>query len=141
MLAKELKSIILPSEVTSLQYIDVTRVGGTEEKMVHQSMHAIIQHLLELNISVPDFKQQGPSQEATFSGTQWIGGQKTVPESVLIEMQSIQAPPDKKELRPLLGTLGAWKSHTPGFHILEKTVYNLLKKNTGGIGNKITMKH
>lgn len=81
-----------------LQYVDVILVGGPEEKIVYRSINAIIQHLLELNISVPDFKQQGPSQEATFSGTQWIGGQKTVPESILVEMQSIQAPPDKNEL-------------------------------------------
>lgn len=45
-------------------------------------------------------------------------------------MQSIQAPPDKNELWALLGTLGAWKSHAPEFHILEKPLYNLLKKNT-----------
>lgn len=37
--------------------------------MVHQSMNAIIQHLQELNISVPDLKRQGPGQEAAFLGT------------------------------------------------------------------------
>lgn len=64
-----LESIILPPEVTILQYTDDALIGGHDEEMVHQSMNAIVQHLQELNISVPDLKWQGSSQEATFLGT------------------------------------------------------------------------
>lgn len=71
MVAKEFESVILPPEVTILQYTDDTLIEEHDEEMVHQSMNAIVQHLEELNISVPDLKQQGPSQEATFSGIYW----------------------------------------------------------------------
>lgn len=69
MLAKELESIIFPPEVTILQYTADTLIGGHGKEIVQQSMKAVIQHLQELNISVPDSKQQGPSQEATFLST------------------------------------------------------------------------
>lgn len=90
MVAKGFESVILPPEVIILQYTDDTLTEGHNEEMVRQSMHAIAQHLKELNTSIPDSKQQGPSQEATFSGIYWIEGEKTVTESVLAEIQSIQ---------------------------------------------------
>lgn len=59
MLAEQLESVILPPEVTILQYTDDTLIGGRDEETVHQSMNAIVQYLQELNISVPDLKRQG----------------------------------------------------------------------------------
>jgi len=64
-------------------------------------------------------KWQGPSQEATFLAIRWIGVQKTVPESVLAKIQSIQAPSDKTVLQVLLKTFGLWRSHISGFSILR----------------------
>lgn len=37
--------------------------------MVSQSVNAIVQHLQELNLSIPNSKWQGPSQEVTFLGS------------------------------------------------------------------------
>lgn len=79
MLAKEVGSIILPPEVTILQYVDDILIRGPDEETVGQSMNVVVQHLQELNINIPDSTWQGPSQEVIFLGTWWIGGWKTLP--------------------------------------------------------------
>lgn len=54
MLAKEQESIILPPEITVLQYTDDILIGDPNEEMIHQSMNAIVQHLQKVNLSIPD---------------------------------------------------------------------------------------
>lgn len=65
-----------------------------------------------------------------------MGGQKTVPESVLAEIQSIQASSDKKALQALLGTFGLWRSCISGFSILGASLEFAEEKCSMELGTK-----
>ena len=74
--------------------------------------------LYALGIEISQEKQQGPSEEVKFLGVRWVGGRKEIPQDVLEDLWDLSDPADKKSLRGIIGTLGFWRQHRPGFRIL-----------------------
>ncbi|KFM05996.1 hypothetical protein AS27_14372, partial [Aptenodytes forsteri] len=128
-LAKELETLKLPQEVTVVQYIDDVLIGGHSAEPVKQAMDIVITHLQSIGVEVPEEKKQGPSQEVTFLRVRWIGGKEMVPAEVLQEIQQLPIPENKKEFHAVLGTSGFWRPRIPGFSIIVRPLYNLVKKN------------
>ncbi|CAM5100355.1 unnamed protein product [Eretmochelys imbricata] len=129
-LAKVLDDLILPPNVQTVQYIDDILIGGKTSEEVQETMNQIKGALEALNLELPAEKCQGPSQEIKFLGTVWMGGRRSVPNDTVQELNQAPSPESKDQLRQILGTLGFWRKHVPGFAIIARPLYNLLKKST-----------
>ncbi|CAM5103890.1 unnamed protein product [Natator depressus] len=128
-LAKVLDDLILPPNVQTVQYIDDILIGGKTSEEVQEAMNQIKGALEALNLELPAEKCQGPSQEIKFLGTVWMGGRRSVPNDTVQELNQATSPESKDQLRQILGTLGFWRKHVPGFAIIARPLYNLLKKS------------
>lgn len=104
-------------------------MGGEEEKAVRITVQDIQNKLNEEGIEVPSAKCQGPSKEVKFLGTWWIAGQAVIPNETITKLDTISTPTTKKELQQIMGTLGYWRNHVPGFSIIARPLYTLMKKH------------
>uniref|UniRef100_A0A8C3K9U4 ribonuclease H n=1 Tax=Calidris pygmaea TaxID=425635 RepID=A0A8C3K9U4_9CHAR len=127
-LAELLQSVSLPQDVKLYQYIDDILIGGTSPETVGEAAAAVWQTLNKAEIEVPPGKCQGPSKEVKFLGTCWIAGSAVIPPDTLRKIEELQMPQSKKELQQLMGTLGYWRKHVPGFSIISRPLYSLLRK-------------
>ncbi|KFV64175.1 hypothetical protein N307_00621, partial [Dryobates pubescens] len=128
-LAALLDTIEVPKDVSVYQYIDDIFVGGNDKGKVGSVAAAIWDLLTKNGLQVPQDKCQGPSQEIKFLGSWWVAGAVSVPEDALEAIERDQLPNNKRELQQLLGTLGYWRKHIPGFSVIARPLYDLLKKN------------
>ncbi|NXV53434.1 TF29 protein, partial [Uria aalge] len=126
-LAKLLHTIEVPSDVPIYQYIDDILVDNKEQ--LGQVAEAICNLLTKNGLDIPPSKCQGPRQEVKFPGAWWIAGAVAVPDDTLSAIEKGQTPGNKTELQQLLGTLGYWKKHIPGFSVIACPLYDLLWKN------------
>ncbi|KFQ26584.1 hypothetical protein N331_12944, partial [Merops nubicus] len=117
------------SKVKVYQYIDDILVGGPTEAEVQTVYDAIIKHLTDIQIEVPEEKRQSPSQWAKFLGIKWRSGTWNIPPNTLSHLQKIKIPTNKKKLQGILGTLQYWRKHIPDFSVITRPLYDLLKKN------------
>ncbi|NXA44331.1 TF29 protein, partial [Eudromia elegans] len=127
-LAELLQKVSLPPDVKLYQYIDDILIGGDSPEKVGKVAKAVWQTLLEADIEVPPGKCQGPSKEVKFLGTWWIAGSAVIPPDTLRKIEELQMPQSRKELQQLMGTLGYWRKHVPGFSIIARPLYSLLRK-------------
>ncbi|NXO54347.1 POL5 protein, partial [Aramus guarauna] len=127
-LAKVLTEISSPPGVTIYQYIDDILIGGENSEEVRHTMENVREKLTALGLDITPSKCQGPSQEVKFLGVWWIKGAVSIPPDTLEEIEQGQNPSNKKELQRVLGTLGYWRKHIPGFSIIARPLYNLLRK-------------
>ncbi|NXM33553.1 TF26 protein, partial [Oxyruncus cristatus] len=127
-LAKVLAEILIPPDVTLYRYIDDILIGGNDQESVKSTMKTIQEALTELGLEVPEAKCQGLAQEIRFLGVWWIKGAASVPPDTLDKTEHGQNPSSVKELQEILGTLGYWCKHIPGFSIIAHPLYNLLRK-------------
>ncbi|KAK4807063.1 hypothetical protein QYF61_018404 [Mycteria americana] len=127
-LAELLQTVSLPQEVKLYQYIDDILIGGTSPEKVGEAAAAVWQALNKAEIEIPPGKCQGPSKEVKFLGTWWIAGSAVIPPDTLRKIEELQMPQSRKELQQLMGTLGYWRKHVPGFSIISRPLYSLLRK-------------
>ena len=127
-LVKILADISRSPSVTAYQYIDEILIGGENPDEVRRAMENMQQRLTALELHIPPSKCQGPAQEVKFLGVWWIKGAASVPPDTLEKIENGQNPASKKELQQVLGTLGYWRKHIPGFSIIARPSYNLLKR-------------
>ncbi|KAK4810621.1 hypothetical protein QYF61_007358 [Mycteria americana] len=127
-LAELLQTVSLPQEVKLYQYIDDILIGGTSPEKVGEAAAAVWQALNKAEIEIPPGKCQGPSKEVKFLGTWWIAGSAVIPPDTLRKIEELQMPQPRKELQQLMGTLGYWRKHVPGFSIISRPLYSLLRK-------------
>ncbi|KFW10336.1 hypothetical protein N326_05299, partial [Eurypyga helias] len=123
-LAKVLAEIPVPSDNTIYQYINGILTGGKNQESVRATMENIRGTLLELGLEMPDSTCQGPAQEFKFLGVWWIKGVASVPQDTLERIEWGQNPSSVKELQ-VLGALGYWCKHIPGFSVIA---HPLLRK-------------
>ncbi|NXJ11777.1 POLY protein, partial [Odontophorus gujanensis] len=116
-LAKVLTKIHISPDVKVYQYIDDIFIGGENEENVKLTMEIIKRNLMEL---IPEVNCQGPAQEVKFLGVWWVKGAASVPPDTLEKIECGQHPSDVKELQGVLGTLGYWRKHIPGFSIIAR---------------------
>ncbi|KAF1407180.1 Retrovirus-related Pol polyprotein from transposon 17.6, partial [Spheniscus mendiculus] len=126
-LAELLQTVSLPQEVKLYQYIDDILIGGTSPEKVGEAAAAVWQALNKAEIKIPPRKCQGSSKEVKFLGTWWIAGNAAIPPDTLRKIEELQMP-QLKELQQLMGTLGYWRKHVPGFSIISRPLYSLLWK-------------
>lgn len=127
-LAKILAEIPVSPDSTVYQYIDDILIGGKNQEGVRDTMENIRKTLLDLGLEIPDSKCQGPAQEVKFLGVWWVNGAASVPQDTLEKIEHGQNPSSVKELQQVLGTLSYWRKHIPGFAIIARPLYNLLKR-------------
>ncbi|NXN81012.1 TF26 protein, partial [Bombycilla garrulus] len=127
-LAKALSEIPVSQGCTVYQYIDDILIGGESQESVQDMMQNIRKTLSDLGLEIPDSKCQGPAQEVKFLGVWWIKGAASVPQDTLKKIEHGQNPSSTKELQQVLGTLSYWRKHIPGFSIIARPLYCLLKK-------------
>lgn len=72
-------------------------------------------------------KCQGPSKEVKFLGPWWISGQAVIPEKTITKLDAKPIVTTKKDLQKIMGTLGYWRNHVPGFSIMKS--YSVMRKN------------
>ncbi|NWI40403.1 POL5 protein, partial [Picathartes gymnocephalus] len=111
-LAKLLQQIKIQEGVQLYQYTDDVLVGGEEENAVRLAAHDI-----------------GPSKEVKFLGTWWVAGQAVIPDETITKLNAISTPQQKKELQQIMDTLGYWRNHVPGFSIIARPLYTLMRKH------------
>ncbi|GAB0208371.1 pol-like protein ENS-3 [Grus japonensis] len=127
-LAKVLSEIPSPQGITIYQYIDDILIGGENSEEVGHTMEGIQEKLITLGLDIPPSKCQGPAQEVKFLGVWWIKGAASIPPNTLEKIEHGQNPSSVKDLQQVLGTLGYWCKHIPGFSIIARPLYNLLRK-------------
>ncbi|NXT86249.1 POL5 protein, partial [Zapornia atra] len=127
-LARILKEIDIPDGISVYQYIDDILIGGDNQETVKGAFNQILSTLTSLGLEIPYAKCQGPSQEVKFLGVWWCGGAIAVPADTLEKIEAGKAPENKKELQQILGTLSYWRKHVPGFSIIARSLYKLIKK-------------
>ena len=127
-LAELLQTVSLPADVKLYQYIDDILIGGPSPDKVGEVAATVWQTLHEAKIEIPPEKCQGPSKEVKFLGTWWIAGSAAIPPDTLNKIEQSEMPQSKKELQQLMGTLGYWRKHVPGFSIIARPLYSLLRK-------------
>lgn len=108
------------------QYIDDILIGEDNREQVRLVAETVRKLLIKAGLGVPASKCQGPGQEIKFLGTWWIAGAIAVPEDTMSNTKKGQTPRNKTELQQLLGTLGYWKKHIPGFSVIARPLYDLL---------------
>ncbi|NXX72937.1 POL3 protein, partial [Spizella passerina] len=128
-LAALLDTIKVPEGIVIYQYIDDILVGGDNKDQVGSVAKAIWELLTQNGLDIPSAKCQGPGQEIKFLGAWWVAGAVAVPADTLEEIEKGQIPGNKRELQKLLGTLGYWRKHIPGFSVIARPLYDLLKKH------------
>ncbi|KAK4820861.1 hypothetical protein QYF61_007866 [Mycteria americana] len=128
-LAALLGTVKVASGVHIYQYIDDIPVGGENKGQAGQVGETMWNLLMENRLDIPPSKCQGPRQEIQFLGAWWIAGTITVPDDVLSAIEGEQTPNSKTELQHLLGTLGYWRNHIPGFLVIARPLYDFLRKN------------
>ncbi|NWW73103.1 TF26 protein, partial [Climacteris rufus] len=128
-LAELLQQIKINEGVQIYQYIDDVLVGGEEKDTVRIVARDIWNKLNEEGIEVPPNKCQGPSKEVKFFGTWWVSGQAVIPEETMTKLDIINTLANKKELQKIMGCLGYWRNHVPGFSIIARPLYTLMRKN------------
>ena len=119
----------VPLGVHMYQYIDDILVGGDNKEQVGQGADAIRNLLVKNGLDVPSSKCQGPGQEITFLGAWWIAGAVAVRADTRSAIEKGQTAGNKTELQQLLGTLGYWRKHIPGFSLIVCPLCDLLEKN------------
>ncbi|GAB0208996.1 pol-like protein ENS-3 [Grus japonensis] len=127
-LAKVLSEIPSPQGITIYQYINDILIGGKNSEEVRHTMEGIQEKLITLGLDIPPSKCQGPAQEVKFLGVWWIKGAASVPPDALEKIEHGQNPSSIKELQQVLGSLSYWRKHIPGFSIIARPLYNLLRK-------------
>ncbi|KFP80994.1 hypothetical protein N311_03699, partial [Apaloderma vittatum] len=127
-LAKILTEIPSPPGVTIYQYIDDILIGGVDVEGVRCAMEAVREKLVALGLDIPPSKCQRPTKEVKFLGVWWIKGAASIPPDTLEQIEQRQNPSSTKELQQILGTLGYWHKHIPGFSPIAHPLYNLLRK-------------
>ncbi|NWX94115.1 TF26 protein, partial [Nothoprocta ornata] len=144
-LVKLLVTVKKPPEICIYQYIDDILIGGSDKESVRETAQTIW-HLLTnhgLQVIPPECrplhpawwtpsKCQGPAQEVQFLGSLCVSGVVAVPDDTLMEIEKGCLPQNKKELQQLqqlIGTLGYWRKHVPGFSVIAHPLFDLLRKN------------
>ncbi|KFQ41576.1 hypothetical protein N333_04379, partial [Nestor notabilis] len=127
-LAKVLAEIPVPPGNTVYQYIDDILIGGENRESVKDTMKNIQKTLVELGLEIPDSKCQAPAQEVKFLGVWWVKRAASIPQDTLENLEHGQNPSNVKELQQVLGALAYWCKHIPGFSIIARPLYSLLKK-------------
>uniref|UniRef100_K7EZ27 ribonuclease H n=1 Tax=Pelodiscus sinensis TaxID=13735 RepID=K7EZ27_PELSI len=128
-LSKVLDGLTMPPSIQMLQYIDDILIGGDTTEEVQQAVDLVKTALENLGLALPPDKCQGPSHEVKFLGAVWMGGRRSVPDDTVQELSQAPSPGDKSQLRQTLGVLGFWRKHVPGFAVIARPLYNLLKKS------------
>lgn len=72
---------------------------------------------------------QGPSKEVKFQGAWYISGQAVIPEKTITKLDAKPTLTTKKELQKIMGSLGYWIKHVPGFSIIMRPLYSVMRKN------------
>ncbi|NWH69131.1 TF29 protein, partial [Geococcyx californianus] len=129
-LAQVLQGLSYPEGVEVYQYIDDILIAGNNKQQVSVAMQTIVDKLESLGLDIPPSKRQDPSGEVKFLGVWWIKGMVTIPSDTLQQIEEGQTPTSRKDLQQLLGTLGYWRKHIPGFSIIAQPLYNLLRKTS-----------
>ncbi|KFU90677.1 hypothetical protein M959_08662, partial [Chaetura pelagica] len=111
------------------QYTDDILIGGQSEKEVKAVYDAIIKHLTDMHVEIPEEKRQSPSQEAKFLGIKWKGGTWNISSDTLSHLKEIKKNKNKKELQEILRTLQYWRKHILDLSIIARPLFDLLKKN------------
>ncbi|KAF1467685.1 Transposon Tf2-9 polyprotein, partial [Megadyptes antipodes antipodes] len=102
--------------------------GGTSPEKVGEAVAAVWQALNKAEIEIPPRKCQEPSKEVKFLHIWCIAGSAVIPPCTLRKIKELQMPQSRKELQLLMGTLGYWRKHVPGFDIISHPLYSLLWK-------------
>ncbi|KFW92388.1 hypothetical protein N336_03296, partial [Phalacrocorax carbo] len=122
-LAKILAEISHRDSPVMCQYRgDILRAGDNQQT-VERGMEKIVDKLTSLGLEIPTPKRQGPGQGVKFLGVWWIKGAVSTPPDSLQESEEGRTPESE-----VLGTLGYWRKHIPGFSIIARPPYNLLQK-------------
>jgi len=103
-------------------------IGGEQFDTVKQATDVVTLHLTTLGLEIPPSKCQGPAQEVKFLGVWWIKGAFSIAPDTLEKIEQGQDPSNVKELQQVLGTLVYCRKHVPGFSIIARPLYNLLRK-------------
>ncbi|KFQ68585.1 hypothetical protein N335_04301, partial [Phaethon lepturus] len=127
-LAELLQTLSLPQDVKLYQYIDDILIKGISSEKVGEAALAIWQVLQQAEVEDPPEKCQGPSREVKFLGTWWIVGSAAIPPDTLNKIEQLQMPQSRNELQQIMGTLRYWGKHVPGFSIIARPPYSLLRK-------------
>lgn len=96
-------------------------MGGENPENVNTVMKGLQEKLTDLGLHIPESKCQRLAQEVKFLGPWWVRGAASVPPNTLRQLSSM-------EVQQILGTLRYWQKHIPGFSIIARPLYNLLKK-------------
>ncbi|KFV95156.1 hypothetical protein N327_12739, partial [Fulmarus glacialis] len=127
-LAQLLQTVSLSQNVKLYQYIDDILIGGDSPEEVGEAATEVWQVLPKAEVEIPPEKCQGPSKKVEFLGAWWIAGNATIPPDTLSKIEQLQMPQSKKELQQLMGTLRYWRKHVPGFSVIARPLYSLLRK-------------
>ncbi|KAF1463968.1 Transposon Tf2-9 polyprotein, partial [Spheniscus demersus] len=114
-------------QTVSLKMHDIL-TGGTSPEKVGEAVAAVWQALNKAEIEIPPRKCQEPSKEVKFLRIWCIAGSAVIPPCTLRKIKELQMPQSRKELQLLMGTLGFWRKHVPGFYIISHPLYSLLWK-------------
>ncbi|KGL80367.1 hypothetical protein N309_02278, partial [Tinamus guttatus] len=125
--AKLLATVKKPPGICIYQYIYDILIGGNDKECVRETAQTVWQLLTDHDMEVPPSKCQSPAQEVKFLGALWLSGAAAVPDDTLTVIEKGCLPQNKKELQQLMGTLGHWRKHVPGFSVIARPLYDLLR--------------
>jgi len=127
--AQELETIPTRVVVKIYQYINDVLVGESQIEEVGEMQWDIITHLESIGLTIPPENIQAPCSEVKFFGIWWRGGMTCILPDPLSSLDLIKMPVSKKDLRYALGLLMFWRKHIPGFSIVTRPLYDLLRNN------------
>lgn len=135
-LAELLQTVPFPPDMKLYQYIGDILIGGTFPEKVGEVVAAVWQALHEAEVESSPEKCQGPSREIKFLGTWWRADNAVIPPDTLSKIEELQMPQSRKELQPLMHTLGYWRKHAPGFLSLLAHYTHFCEKENRGDGTQ-----
>ncbi|NWV94951.1 POLY protein, partial [Machaerirhynchus nigripectus] len=124
----ELQQIKAQEGAQIYQYLDGVLVRGEEESAVRITTQDIWNTLNEEGVEVPSAECQGPSKEVALLGTRRVAGQTAIPDETITKLDAISTPTTKTELQKIMGCLGYWRNHVPGFSIIARPFYTPVRK-------------
>lgn len=93
--------------------------------MNYKSLAGAWQALYKAEVEIPPEKFPTPSREVKFLGTWCIAGSAAILLDILCKTEQLQMPQSWKELKQLMGALGYWRKHIPGFSVIVYPLYSL----------------
>ena len=85
---------------------------GKKAEEVFEKGRRIIQILLKAGFAI---KVNGPAQEIQFLGVKWQDERCDIPMDVINKVRVMSPPGNNKETQALLGLVGFWRMHIPGY--------------------------